>query len=420
MELGWWLVMAVAVFGARALLTVPLIVWGLVLAVAALDPIGAQSNAVFQSRLSANSGDSDGAAAKDNFRPLAATVGRTDSTYVEGGITILDEHRPPITQNVPPPQRGPALRICVTGGAGFIGSHLVDKLMSMEEGHTVIVVDNLFTGSKENLAQWFGNPRFEFIRHDVTFPLNLEVDQIYHLACPASPVHYKWNPVKTLKTSFLGTMQMLGLAKRVKARFLLASTSEIYGDPLVHPQAESYWGNVNTLGVRSCYDEGKRAAETLTMDYHRQEGVEIRIARIFNTYGPRMSLSDGRVVSNFVGQAIRGEKLTVQGNGQQSRSFCYVSDMVDGLIKLMNTEGIDGPVNIGNPNEFSILELSAIIRDVVNKNVEIDFVPQTQDDPKQRQPDISRAKAWLGWEPKIQVAEGIKKMATDFRTRIRG
>eukprot|EP00184_Porphyridium_aerugineum_P003776 CAMPEP_0184699718 /NCGR_PEP_ID=MMETSP0313-20130426/5883_1 /TAXON_ID=2792 /ORGANISM="Porphyridium aerugineum, Strain SAG 1380-2" /LENGTH=349 /DNA_ID=CAMNT_0027158841 /DNA_START=392 /DNA_END=1441 /DNA_ORIENTATION=- len=327
---------------------------------------------------------------------------------------------PPLKQGHPPPHlAGGSIkerRIAVTGGAGFIGSHLVDKLM--EQGHFVIVIDNLFTGHKSNLQKWLGHPRFEFILHDVTLPINLEVDQIFHLACPASPVHYKYNPVKTLKTSFLGTMRMLGLARRVKARFLLASTSEVYGDPLVHPQTESYWGNVNPIGERSCYDEGKRVAETLTMDYHRQEGIDVRIARIFNTYGPRMALHDGRVVSNFVGQAIRGEKLTVQGNGAQTRSFCFISDMVDGLIRLMNSNYSDSPVNIGNPGEFTILELSEVVKEVVNPNVEVEFVPLTPDDPKQRKPVIDLAKEVLGWEPKVQLREGIAAMAEDFRSRI--
>ncbi|KAK4396862.1 UDP-glucuronic acid decarboxylase 6 [Sesamum angolense] len=280
----------------------------------------------------------------------------------------------------------------VTGGAGFIGSHLVDKLMENDENE-VIVVDNYFTGSKDNLKQWIGHPRFELMRRDVTQPLLVEVDQIYHLACPASPIFYKYNPVKTLKTNVIGTLNMLGLAKRVGARILLTSTSEVYGDPLVHPQEESYWGNVNPIGVRSCYDEGKRVAETLMFDYHRQHGVEIRIARIFNTYGPRMNIDDGRVVSNFIAQAIRDEPLTVQLPGTQTRSFCYVSDMVDGLIRLM--EGDDtGPINIGNP------------------------VENTPDDPRQRKPVITKAEESLGWEPKVKLREGIPLMEADFRQRL--
>jgi len=334
---------------------------------------------------------------------------------------VVTQHRPPVSEGKPPPYRPKetkVFRVLVTGGAGFIGSHLVDHLLS--EGHSVIVLDNLFTGLKSNLKQHLDNPRFEFIRHDITHPINLEVDQIYHLACPASPVHYKYNAVKTLKTSFLGTMQMLGLAKRINARFLLASTSEVYGDPLEHPQKESYWGNVNPIGERSCYDEGKRVAETLTMDYHRQEKVDIRIARIFNTYGPRMVLHDGRVVSNFVMQAIRGEPMTVQGHGRQTRSFCYVSDMVDGLIRLMNaeTEGVTQPVNIGNPSEFTVLELADTVREVVDPDAKIEHVPMTPDDPRQRQPNIDRAKQLLGWSPVVPLKEGLKNMAEDFRHRI--
>ena len=318
----------------------------------------------------------------------------------------------------PPNRVGDSKRILVTGGAGFIGSHLVDRLM--EEGHSVIVLDNLFTGRKSNLAAHFSSPRFEFIRHDVTEPISLEVDQIYHLACPASPVHYKYNPVKTIKTSFMGTYNMLGLAKRTSARFLLTSTSEVYGDPLEHPQRESYWGNVNPIGERSCYDEGKRVAETLTMDFHRQDRVDVRVARIFNTYGPRMALNDGRVVSNFVGQALRGEKLTIQGNGSQTRSFCYVADMVDGLMKLMNADEVDGPVNVGNPGEFTIEELAHVVKSVVSSKTELSYVPNTPDDPRQRKPDISKAKRVLDWEPKVQLKDGLKHMAEDFEKRVNG
>jgi len=366
----------------------------------------------------------------EGLRPLAAaedfdstrTRAGFDDTDV-GGVPPADQvvmqHRPPVADGAPPPYRvkdGKLFRVLVTGGAGFIGSHLVDRLLA--EGHSVIVLDNLFTGLKSNLKQHFDNPRFEFIRHDITHPINLEVDQIYHLACPASPVHYKYNSVKTLKTSFLGTMQMLGLAKRINARFLLASTSEVYGDPLEHPQSETYWGNVNPIGERSCYDEGKRVAETLTMDYHRQESVDIRIARIFNTFGPRMVLHDGRVVSNFVMQAIRGQPMTVQGRGTQTRSFCYVSDMVDGLIRLMNTEDVTVPVNIGNPAEFTMLELADAVREVVDSTAKVEHVPMTPDDPRQRQPNITRAKQLLDWSPKVSLKEGLKYMADDFRARI--
>ncbi|XP_041005294.1 UDP-glucuronic acid decarboxylase 6 isoform X2 [Juglans microcarpa x Juglans regia] len=308
------------------------------------------------------------------------------------------------------------LRILVTGGAGFIGSHLVDKLMENEKNE-VIVADNYFTGSKDNLKKWIGHPRFELIRHDVTEPLLVEVDQIYHLACPASPIFYKYNPVKTIKTNVIGTLNMLGLAKRVGARILLTSTSEVYGDPLVHPQEESYWGNVNPIGVRSCYDEGKRVAETLMFDYHRQHGIEIRIARIFNTYGPRMNIDDGRVVSNFIAQAIRGEPLTVQAPGTQTRSFCYVSDMVDGLIRLMQGENT-GPINIGNPGEFTMTELAETVKELINPDVEISMVENTPDDPRQRKPNITKAKELLGWEPKIKLRDGLPLMEEDFRMRL--
>ncbi|KAK4770440.1 hypothetical protein SAY87_030972 [Trapa incisa] len=309
------------------------------------------------------------------------------------------------------------LRIVVTGGAGFVGSHLVDRLIA--RGDSVIVVDNFFTGRKENLAHHFGNPRLELIRHDVVQPILLEVDQIYHLACPASPVHYKFNPVKTIKTNVVGTLNMLGLAKRVGARFLLTSTSEVYGDPLQHPQAETYWGNVNPIGVRSCYDEGKRTAETLTMDYHRGLGIEVRIARIFNTYGPRMCLDDGRVVSNFVAQALRKEPLTVYGDGKQTRSFQYVSDLVEGLIRLMEGEHV-GPFNLGNPGEFTMLELAQVVQEVIDPNAKIEFRPNTADDPHMRKPDISKAKELLGWEPTISLRQGLPLMISDFRQRIFG
>ncbi|KAK7277748.1 hypothetical protein RJT34_22764 [Clitoria ternatea] len=304
------------------------------------------------------------------------------------------------------------LRIVVTGGAGFVGSHLVDRLIA--RGDSVIVVDNFFTGRKENVMHHFRNPRFELIRHDVVEPLLLEVDQIYHLACPASPVHYKFNP-----TNVVGTLNMLGLAKRVGARFLLTSTSEVYGDPLQHPQKETYWGNVNPIGVRSCYDEGKRTAETLTMDYHRGAGVEVRIARIFNTYGPRMCLDDGRVVSNFVAQALRKEPLTVYGDGKQTRSFQYVSDLVEGLMRLMEGEHV-GPFNLGNPGEFTMLELAKVVQETIDPDARIEYRPNTEDDPHKRKPDITRAKDLLGWEPKVDLRKGLPLMVSDFRQRIFG
>jgi UDP-glucuronate decarboxylase len=309
------------------------------------------------------------------------------------------------------------MRILVTGGAGFIGSHLIDRLM--EQGHEVLCLDNFYTGHKRNLLKWLDHPYFELIRHDITEPIRLEVDQIYHLACPASPVHYQYNPVKTIKTNVMGTLNMLGLAKRVKARFLLASTSEVYGDPSVHPQPEDYRGNVNCIGIRSCYDEGKRVAETLAFDYYRQNHVDIRVARIFNTYGPRMLENDGRVVSNFVVQALRGIPLTVYGDGSQTRSFCYVSDLVEGLMRLMNGEYI-GPVNIGNPGEYTILELAKTIQGMINPETELVFKPLPEDDPQQRQPDITRAKTWLGWEPTIPLQEGLKLTINDFQARMEG
>ncbi|KAK4791322.1 hypothetical protein SAY86_031735 [Trapa natans] len=309
------------------------------------------------------------------------------------------------------------LRILVTGGAGFVGSHLVDRLI--QRGDSVIVVDNFFTGRKENVMHHFRNTRFELIRHDVVEPILLEVDQIYHLACPASPVHYKFNPVKTIKTNVVGTLNMLGLAKRIGARFLLTSTSEVYGDPLQHPQVETYWGNVNPIGVRSCYDEGKRTAETLTMDYHRGAGVEVRIARIFNTYGPRMCIDDGRVVSNFVAQALRKEPMTVYGDGKQTRSFQYVSDLVEGLMRLMEGEHV-GPFNLGNPGEFTMLELAEVVKETIDPNAKIEFRPNTEDDPHKRKPDITRAKELLGWEPKVSLRKGLPLMVKDFRQRIFG
>ncbi|BAQ60512.1 dTDP-glucose 4,6-dehydratase [Geminocystis sp. NIES-3708] len=307
------------------------------------------------------------------------------------------------------------MRILVTGGAGFVGSHLVDRLMN--QGHEVLCLDNFYTGNKSNIEQWFNNPRFELIRHDITEPIRLEVDQIYHLACPASPIHYQFNPVKTTKVNVMGTLNMLGLAKRVKARFLLASTSEVYGDPDVHPQPEEYRGNVNCIGIRSCYDEGKRVAETLTFDYYREHKVEIRVARIFNTYGARMLEKDGRVVSNFIAQAIRGIPLTVYGDGSQTRSFCYVSDLVEGLMRLMNNDYV-GPINLGNPGEYTILQLAQTIQEMVNPDIELVYKPLPEDDPKQRQPDITKAKHYLDWQPTIPLVEGLKITIDDFRRRI--
>jgi UDP-glucuronate decarboxylase len=307
------------------------------------------------------------------------------------------------------------MRILVTGGAGFIGSHLIDRLI--KEGHDVICLDNFYTGAKRNIHKWANHPQFEAIRHDITEPIRLEVDRIYHLACPASPVHYQYNPIKTVKVSFLGTLNMLGLAKRVKARILLASTSEVYGDPHVHPQTEEYHGNVNPIGIRSCYDEGKRIAETLAFDYHRQHDVEIRVARIFNTYGPRMLENDGRVVSNFIVQSLQGKALTVYGDGNQTRSFCYVSDLVDGLMKLMESDRT-GPINLGNPDEYTILELAQKVRDKIAPNREIIFKPLPQDDPKQRKPDITKAQNWLGWQPTISLETGLTETIAEFQQRM--
>jgi UDP-glucuronate decarboxylase len=308
------------------------------------------------------------------------------------------------------------MRILVTGGAGFIGSHLCERLLS--DGHEVLCLDNFFTGRRENIFHLLDKPRFELIRHDVIEPILLEVDQIYSLACPASPIHYQYNPVKTVKTSVMGTINMLGLAKRVRARILQASTSEVYGDPLVHPQPESYWGNVNPIGIRSCYDEGKRIAETLMMDYHRQNKVDTRIARIFNTYGPRMLENDGRVVSNFIVQALRNEPLTLYGKGQQTRSFCYVSDLLEGLIRLMNTDGLHEPVNLGNPGEFTIKELAEEVIKICGASGGLKYLPLPQDDPKQRQPDITRAQSLLKWTPTIELREGLEKTVAYFRKRI--
>ncbi len=309
------------------------------------------------------------------------------------------------------------MRILVTGGAGFIGSHLIDRLM--HQGHEVICLDNFYTGDKRNIQQWLGHFNFELIRHDIIDPIKLEIDQVYHLACPASPVHYQANPIKTIKTNVLGTINMLGLAKRVKARFLLASTSEVYGDPLVHPQTEEYWGNVNCTGIRSNYDEGKRVAETLTFDYYRQHKMNIRVARIFNTYGERMQENDGRVVSNFIAQSLRGNPLTVYGDGSQTRSFCHVSDLVEGLMRLMNSECTE-PVNLGNPGEYTILQLATMIQKMVNPDSEVIFNPLPLDDPRRRQPDITRALKWLDWQPTVPLEAGLTRTIADFRVRILG
>jgi UDP-glucuronate decarboxylase len=308
------------------------------------------------------------------------------------------------------------MRILVTGGAGFIGSHLCERLLN--SGHDVLCLDNFFTGRRANILHLHDNPHFELIRHDVIEPVLLEVDQIYNLACPASPIHYQYNPVKTVKTNVMGMINMLGLAKRVRARILQASTSEVYGDPLIHPQREEYWGNVNPIGVRSCYDEGKRLAETLMMDYHRQNHVDIRIARIFNTYGPRMLENDGRVVSNFIVQALRNQPLTIYGKGDQTRSFCYVDELVSALILLMNTDGVDGPVNLGNPREFTIKQLADEVIRLSGSASVVEHLPLPQDDPKQRQPDISRAQALLNWTPQIELSQGLQKTIAYFKGQI--
>ncbi len=308
-------------------------------------------------------------------------------------------------------------RTLVTGGAGFLGSHLCERLL--ERGEDVLCVDNYFTGARDNIAHLQGHPNFELMRHDVTFPLFVEVDQIYNLACPASPIHYQRDPVQTIKTSVHGAINMLGLAKRTKAKILQASTSEVYGDPEVHPQTEDYWGHVNPIGPRSCYDEGKRAAETLFFDYHRQHGVRIKVARIFNTYGPRMHPNDGRVVSTFVVQALRGEPLTVFGEGRQTRSFCYVDDLVEGLIRLMDTpDHVTGPINLGNPVEFTMLELAQRVLELTGSRSEVVHKPLPQDDPKQRQPNIDQARALLGWEPTVPLADGLEKAVAYFREEL--
>ncbi len=307
-------------------------------------------------------------------------------------------------------------RILITGGAGFLGSHLCDRLI--REGNDVVGIDNFFSGSKDNIRHLFNDPYFELIRHDVIHPLFIEVDQIYHLACPASPIHYQQNSIKTVKTNVMGTINMLGLAKRIKARILLSSSSEVYGDAKVHPQHESYWGNVNPIGIRSCYDEGKRVAETLMMDYHRQNKVDVRIVRIFNTYGPRMAIDDGRVVSNFIVQALKGEPLTVYGDGRQTRSFCYVTDLIEALVKMMNSEGFVGPVNLGNAGEFTILELAEKIIRTTGSSSGIVHKPLPQDDPVRRCPDISLAEAKLDWRPKVGLDEGLAATVDDFRKRL--
>jgi UDP-glucuronate decarboxylase len=306
-------------------------------------------------------------------------------------------------------------RVLVTGGAGFLGSHLCERLLGA--GSSVLCVDNFFTGTKENVAHLLSSPRFELVRHDITFPLYVEVDEIYNLACPASPIHYQYDPVQTTKTSVHGAINMLGLAKRVKAKILQASTSEVYGDPKVHPQTEQYWGHVNPIGFRSCYDEGKRCAETLFFDYRRQHNVRVKVARIFNTYGPRMHPNDGRVVSNFIVQGLRGEPITIYGDGSQTRSFCFVDDLIDGLLKLMQTpDDFTGPVNLGNPNEFTIRQLADKVIELTGSKSKLEFRPLPTDDPLQRQPDISLAKSTLGWQPQVRLEEGIRKTIQYFQT----
>ena len=310
-------------------------------------------------------------------------------------------------------------RILITGGAGFLGSHLCERLLA--EGHDILCLDNFFTGSKYNIRHLLPHPRFELIRHDIINPIYLEIDEIYNLACPASPVHYQFNPIKTIKTSVMGAINTLGLAKRVKAKILQASTSEVYGDPEVHPQPEAYWGRVNPIGIRSCYDEGKRAAECLMMDYRRQNQVNVKIVRIFNTYGPRMAINDGRVVSNFIVQALTNRDITVYGDGSQTRSFCYVDDMIDGMIRMMNTQDdFLGPVNLGNPGEFTILELAELLVRMTGSRAKIIFRPLPQDDPTQRKPDIRLAREFLDWQPKIPMEEGIEKTIAYFRSVITG
>ncbi|NCC73341.1 MAG: SDR family oxidoreductase [Sphingobacteriia bacterium] len=305
-------------------------------------------------------------------------------------------------------------RILITGGAGFLGSHLCERLLG--DGHDVICLDNYFTGQKQNVVHLINHPYFELVRHDVTMPYFIEVDEIYNLACPASPVHYQYNPIKTVKTSVMGAINMLGLAKRIRAKVLQASTSEVYGDPEIHPQTESYWGHVNPIGERACYDEGKRAAETLFVNYHKQNGVRIKIIRIFNTYGPRMHPNDGRVVSNFIMQALHNKDITMYGDGMQTRSFCYVDDLLEGMIRLMNTgDNITGPINVGNPGEFTILQLAEMVIKLTNSKSKIIYKPLPADDPMQRQPDITKAREILGWEPKVHLEEGLKRTIEYFK-----
>ena len=308
------------------------------------------------------------------------------------------------------------MRILVTGGAGFLGSHLCERLLAA--GNEVICLDNFFTGRKKNVQLLLNNPNFDLIRHDITIPILLEVDKIYHLACPASPIHYQYNAIKTIKTNVLGTINMLGIAKRAKARILFASTSEVYGDPAMHPQKEDYWGNVNTIGIRSCYDEGKRVAETLMMDYHRQNKVDIKIIRIFNTYGPRMLPDDGRVVSNFIIQALKGEDITVYGKGSQTRSFCFVDDLVEGMVRMMDSENFTGPVNLGNPEEYTILEFAQKIIAMTGSKSKIAYKPLPSDDPRQRQPDITLAGQKLGWKPVVSVTDGLTRTIEYFRKEL--
>jgi len=306
-------------------------------------------------------------------------------------------------------------RVLITGGSGFIGSHLCERLLA--DGDEVLCADNFYTGRRQNIEHLLSNPRFEILRHDITHPLYVEVDEIFNLACPASPIHYQFDPVQTLKTSVHGAINMLGLAKRIKAKIFQASTSEVYGDPTVHPQPESYWGNVNPLGLRACYDEGKRAAETLFFDYHRQHGVRIKVARIFNTYGPRMHPNDGRVVSNFIVQALRGEPITLYGDGSQTRSFCYVDDLVDGFARLMSTnDDINGPMNLGNPDEFTIRQLAELVLNLTGSSSQLVYKPLPADDPKQRQPDITFARKTLEWEPKVKLRDGLKRTIEYFRS----
>lgn len=310
-------------------------------------------------------------------------------------------------------------KILVTGGAGFLGSHLCDRLLA--EGNEVICLDNYFTGRKKNIVHLLDNPYFEAIRHDITDPYFIEVDEIYNLACPASPIHYQYNPIKTIKTSVMGAINMLGLAKRIKATILQASTSEVYGDPTIHPQPEEYWGNVNPIGIRSCYDEGKRCAETLFFDYHRQNNVKIKVVRIFNTYGPRMHPNDGRVISNFIVQALKGENITIYGDGSQTRSFCYCDDLIKGMMAMMETpENILGPINIGNPGEFTIRELAEIVIELTGSKSKISYMPQIEDDPMQRKPVIDKARNILGWEPTIQLKEGLIKTIDYFEKELIG